>query len=403
MVFEGIHIHTGEPIRVSIRDGLIESVEKTGPAYSSDGGSSPGGEEGRGSFGGPYLCPGFIDLQLNGFAGIDYSDPRLGTADIETVIRAVGASGTTRHLATVITGSGSSIAKSCVAIAKARRESPLAREAIPGIHIEGPYISPHDGPRGAHDRKHVRNPDYEEFREWQDAAEGSIRILTLAPEAEGALDFIRKIAAEGVIASIGHTAASPETIRAAVAAGARLSTHLGNGSAAQVPRLRNYIWSQLAADELSASVIADGFHLPDDVLRVFSRAKGLERLILISDAAYLAGAPPGRKTWGDISVEVHADGHLSLLGTEYLAGAGHLLDRGIARFAAATGASLGETVALCTLNPARLLGLSPDATDFIPGSPAFLTRFRLSPGEAALAIEACVIRGERLDRPRSRA
>jgi N-acetylglucosamine-6-phosphate deacetylase len=240
----------------------------------------------------------------------------------------------------------------------------------------------------------VRNPDYEEFREWQEAAEGAIRIVTLAPETEGAIDFIAKLSAEGVIASIGHTATSQEAISAAVAAGARLSTHLGNGSNALIPRLRNYIWNQLAEDRLSASIIADGFHLPDDVLKIFARAKGLERLILVSDVAFLAGSPPGTYNWGDIEVEVNRDGHLSLKGTEFLAGAGHLLDRCIARFADATKASLAQTISLCTLNPARLIGLPQEMIEFVPGTPACLTKFRPACDKGKLTIETCVISGE---------
>ena len=256
MIYEGIEVYTNERIRVHTSDDRIEAVERLASRGKPDAGIPDPS----------YLCPGFIDLQINGFAGIDYSSKGLGRPEIENVIRALGSSGTVRHLATVITGSRDRITESCASIARARRESPLARTAIAGIHIEGPYISPLDGPRGAHDKKHVRNPDYEEFREWQEAADGAIRIVTLAPETEGAIDFIAKITADGVIASIGHTAAPPEAIRAAVAAGARLSTHLGNGSAALIPRLKNYIWNQLAEDQLSASIIADGFHLPDDVL-----------------------------------------------------------------------------------------------------------------------------------------
>lgn len=387
-VYEGIHIHSAELIRVHTANGRIVTVERLAANVAPDV---------AGAGGWPWLCPGFIDLQLNGFAGIDYSAPGLGTVEIETVIRAVAASGTARHLATIITGPRDRITRNCAAIARARRESPLAAIAIAGIHVEGPYISTVDGPRGAHDRTHVRNPDYGEFREWQDAAEGAIRIVTLAPETEGALEFIEKITADGVVASIGHTQAPAEAIRAAVAAGARLSTHLGNGSSGMLPRLKNYIYNQLADDRLAASIIADGFHLPDDVLRVFSRAKGMERLILVSDAAFLAGSAPGVRTWGDISVEVHADGHLSLAGTEFLAGAGHLLDRCIARFAAAAGATLPETVALCTLNPARLIGLPRETTEFVPGSPACLTQFRpAGPGADAIEIDACVIAGETL-------
>lgn len=384
MIYEGIQVHTNEMIRVHIKSDRIEAVERL--AIGNKTGAEPSNAS--------YLCPGFIDLQINGFAGIDYSSKGLVRQEIEKVIRALGSSGTVRHLATIITGSRAGITESCTAIARARRESPLARTAIAGIHIEGPYISPLDGPRGAHDKKHVRNPDYEEFREWQEASEGAIRIVTLAPETDGAIDFIAKITADGVIASIGHTAAPREAIRAAVAAGARLSTHLGNGSNALIPRLKNYIWNQLAEDRLSASIIADGFHLPDDVLKTSSRAKGLERLILVSDVAFLAGSPPGTYNWGDTVVEVNRDGHLSLKGTEFLAGAGHLLDRCIARFADATKASLAQTIGLCTVNPARLIGLPRETTEFVPGTPACLTKFRPARDEGKLAIETCVISGE---------
>lgn len=381
MIYEGVHIGTGEFIRVHVVDNRIGAVERLAKDRAATGEL-------------PYLCPGFIDLQINGYAGIDYSSPGLSTAEIETMARAIGASGTVRHLATVITGARKNIAASCAAIAKARRESDLAGTAIAGVHIEGPFIASEDGPRGAHDKKYVRKPDYDEFREWQEAAEGAIRIVTLAPETEGALDFIERITADGIIASIGHTGASPQTIRDAVASGARLSTHLGNGSHSVLPRLKNYLWEQLGEDRLNASIIADGFHLPDAVLRVFARAKGKERLILVSDAAFLAGSPPGLRRWGDISVEINPDGHLSLAGTEFLAGAGHLLDRCVARFAAATGATLPETVALCTINPARLIGLPQEAVDFVPGSPACLTQFRGSSGSGNLEIETCVIAGE---------
>jgi len=381
MIYEGIHFRTGEPVRIEVKGGRIGAMEKVSTE------SAAAGEL-------PYLCPGFIDLQINGYAGIDYSSQGLSAAEIETMARAIGASGTVRHLATIITGARKNIRASCAAIAAARRESVLAGTAIAGIHVEGPFIASEDGPRGAHDRKYIRKPDYDEFREWQEAAEGAIRIVTLAPETEGALDFIERITADGIVASIGHTGASPQTIRDAVSAGARLSTHLGNGSHGVLPRLKNYLWEQLGEDRLNASIIADGFHLPDAVLRVFSRAKGMGRLILVSDAAFLAGSPPGVRSWGDISVEINPDGHLSLAGTEFLAGAGHLLDRCVARFAAATGATLPETVALCTINPARLIGLPREAIDFIPGSPASLAQFRRPRDSQNLEIETCVIAGE---------
>ncbi len=175
-----------------------------------------------------------------------------------------------------------------------------------------------------------------------------------------------------MVPAIGHTDAGPETVRKAVAAGAKLSTHLGNGSRATLPRLSNFLWEQLACDSLHASIINDGFHLPASVLRVMERAKGQERLILISDASPIGGLTPGVHKWGKMRVNVDEDGRLGLAGTPYLAGAGHLLDWDIPRFMQAAGVTLIEAVKLATINPRRFLGLaeggaacSIEATDFI--------------------------------------
>jgi N-acetylglucosamine-6-phosphate deacetylase len=387
----GIDCATGRPIRLRIEAGSVSSVDDLVP--------SP--DPGMSSL--PFICPGFFDLQLNGYAGIDYSDPRLAADGVEAaaermsaLVRAVARSGTTRHVATIITGAADTITANCAAIAGAVRGSPLLSTAVAGIHVEGPFISAQDGPRGAHDPHHVRDPSWDEFRRWQDAAEGLIRVVTLAPERDGAIELIERLADAGVVAAIGHTAATQRQIQDAIAAGARLSTHLGNGSHAVLPRLKNYIWEQLGSDALWASIIADGFHLPPAVIRTMARAKGFDRLVLISDAAYLAGAAPGIHRWGETVVEVHRDGHLGVAGTDFLAGAGHLLDHDIACFIAATGASVPEAVALCTVNPVRLLGLPASMATLAPGAPATLSVFRFNLGAARLAIETCVVAGEEL-------
>jgi N-acetylglucosamine-6-phosphate deacetylase len=243
----------------------------------------------------------------------------------------------------------------------------------------------------------VRDPDPGEFREWQAAARGNIKIVTLAPERAGAIAFIENLRREGVIPAIGHTAASPEIVRDAVAAGARLSTHLGNGSHANLPRLRNYLWEQLARDELCAGVICDGFHLPPAVVKTIYRVKGPQRTILVSDAALLGGYKSGLYKWGRLDVEVFPDGHLGLPGTTLLAGAAHLLDWDIPRFCEFTGASLGEAIRLCTENPARLLEPEENASPLGAGSPANLTIF--SPPEkpgGPLRIHEVFRRGRRV-------
>jgi N-acetylglucosamine-6-phosphate deacetylase len=271
---------------------------------------------------------------------------------------------------------------------------PSVRAGIPGFHLEGPFISPVDGPLGAHDKKYVLPPDFSLFQEWQKAARGLIKYITLAPELPGALDFIRQAVQAGVKVSIGHTAASPEEIQAAIEAGASCSTHLGNGSHAQMPRLKNYIWEQMSADSLWAGIICDGFHLPRPVVKAISRAKQPARLILVSDVSCLGGNKPGLYKWGDLDVEVFADGHLGIPGTSILAGAAHFLDWDIPHYMEFTGASLRETLALCTIQPARFLGLDTAEYEGIaPGNPANLTLFDFAPGDKRLGIRRTFLAG----------
>lgn len=376
-VLEGIWVFTGQPIRVEADGAEIVSVSEAADPYGRL----------------PFLAPGLFDLQVNGLRGVDYSSSELKIDQVDRVVEALSQSGTTRHLPTIITSPRGRIVANLALLEQARARSPRIAAAIPGYHIEGPFISAEEGPRGAHSRRHVRLPDFDEFQEWQEAAAGRVRIVTLAPELPGAIPFIERVARTGVVVAIGHSAATPETIRDAVSAGARMSTHLGNGSHAVLPRLSNYLWEQLAADELSAGIICDGYHLPDPVVKVFARAKGLERLILVSDVAIHAGRAPGVYPWQDATVEVHPDGHLGLHGTEYLAGAGHLLDRGVARFIRATGVSPADAVRLCTVQPDRLLGGGmPDLPR--PGDRADLMLFHYRPGDDSLTVLSTLRSGE---------
>ncbi|MBN1836087.1 MAG: amidohydrolase family protein [Spirochaetales bacterium] len=374
----GVWVYTGKGVSLSIRGERVVAVR---PCPLPPGA--------------PYLSPGFLDGQVNGYAGMDYNAPQLDPKHVAGIVAVLAASGTTRHLPTFVTAPGEKIRAGLRTLSLALETDPQLAAAVPGVHIEGPYICAEDGPRGAHDARYVRDPDFGEFMSWQEAAGGRIRIVTLAPERKGALEFIERVSGQGVIAAIGHCACAPERVREAVEAGALLSTHLGNGSHPLIPRLRNYIWEQLAEDRLWAGIIADGFHLPPAVLKVFLRVKGLGRLLLVSDAAALGGHRPGLHKWGAIDVQVFEDGHLGVAGTEILAGAGHLLDRGVAQFVRATGCSIGEAVRLCTLNPARLLGApeQPSSADPTPGMAADLVQFRWSPGAEALVVDKTLFRG----------
>jgi N-acetylglucosamine-6-phosphate deacetylase len=227
-----------------------------------------------------------------------------------------------------------------------------------GIHLEGPFISSLDGYRGAHPAGAVRDPDWDEFQRLQEAAGGRIILLTLAPERAGAIAFIRRAVAAGVTVALGHTAADGNTIRAAVDAGARLSTHLGNGIASPLPRHPNPIWEQAADDRLFATFIADGHHLDAATLRVLYRAKS-PRAILVSDASPLAGLPPG--TYGPWAVD--PSGKIVVAGTAYLAGSNQALEVGLNTLLRATGCTLDEAFRTVATAPALLLGRLPITLD----------------------------------------
>jgi N-acetylglucosamine-6-phosphate deacetylase len=300
--------------------------------------------------------PGFVDIQVNGFAGVDFNAPGLSADQIRPAISALRATGVTRFLPTLITGPLDRFA-SC-----ARVLVELNEPAIAGIHMEGPYISPIDGPRGAHPRAHCRSASRVDFDRRQEAAAGRIVLVTLAPEVPGALDLIEHLVASGVRVAIGHSDASPKAIHDAVSAGATLSTHLGNGCAAMLPRHPNVLWEQLAADPLWASVIVDGHHLPSATVKVITRVKTPRRCILVTDAMAAAGCPPGAYRIGDVDVEVGTDRRVSLRGTPFLAGSALTLPEAIGNVVRFTGLPIEAVGAMASTVPAEYLGMRPSGS-----------------------------------------
>lgn len=354
----------GQAVRVTVEGGLVTALERVT--------DDPGGT---------WISPGWMDIQINGYAG---HDPNAASADASTtaaMVRALWPKGVSGSCITICTESETHILGNLRAIVAACYADPLVAASVVGIHVEGPHISTQDGPRGAHPLRHVRPPDIAEYRRWQEAAGGRIRIITLSPEYEEAIPYIRAIVADGVVASIGHTNATGDQIRAAVDAGARWSTHLGNGAHAVIRRHPNYIWDQLAEDRLSAGFIFDGHHLPPAVMKTVLRAKGVERTVLVSDAVSIAGLPPGRYTLFDGGeVELLASGRLELAGTPFLAGAVTALPTCIANAVRYAGATLSEAIRLVTANPSRLLGLPMAAgrESLRTGIAANLTMYRRS-------------------------
>jgi N-acetylglucosamine-6-phosphate deacetylase len=307
---------------------------------------------------GLWVGPGWVDVQVNGFAGVDANDPATAPDAYARMTAALRARGVTRFLPTVITADLPRMAACLRAASDALAAEPTVADAVPGLHLEGPFLSPEDGARGAHAAAFVRPADTAVFDDLQAAAGGRIRILTLAPEVPGALELIAHAAGQGVVVALGHTNADAATIAAAVEAGARLSTHLGNGTAALLPRHDNVIWNQLGEPRLTASAIFDGHHLPPAVMRVFVAVKGPEGLVLTSDAVALAGMAPGvyRQPVGG-EVELQPNGRLTLRGTPYLAGSASSLADGVAHAVRDAGAAVEDAWTMASATPARLLGL----------------------------------------------
>jgi N-acetylglucosamine-6-phosphate deacetylase len=341
------------------------------------------------------IAPGWIDLQVNGFAGVDYNSPGSSHEQIARSIRRMFACGVTRFFPTVITGSPESMSAALSNLANAK-ESIGEGTAMEAFHLEGPYISPEDGPRGAHPARWVRPPDLGEFQRFQEAAHGNIRLVTLAPEWTDAPRFIEKIVEKGVVASIGHTRASASQIADAVSAGATLSTHLGNGADAVLPRHPNYLWEQLAEDRLAASFIVDGFHLPPSFLNVALRAKGLERSLLVTDAVMPAGCDPGPYRLGEVDVELHADGSVRLAGGTRLAGSALTMDQAIANVMRTAGLSLSQAVTLATRNPARVGRVASRQRGLNPGDRADLVQFRVDEATGQIVILETFLAGQRV-------
>lgn len=296
MEINGLDYRTGQPIRLEVDGSVLAGVF---PLLSV---STPENL--------PYIAPGLIDLQVNGYAGIDFNTLPITENAVKQLTQRLWQEGVTEFFPTVITNSETNIAEVLRQIVRACKANGEVEQSVAGIHLEGPFISPDDGPRGAHDRAFVIAPDFDLLLRWQDCAEGKIRLITISPEWPDSSSFIERCVNAGVRVAIGHTAATDKQIQEAVAAGASLSTHLGNAAHQMLPRRTNYIWEQLAEENLWASLIADGFHLSDAVLKVFLKVKD-GKCFLISDSTQFAGMQPGlyKSSIGG-EVELAEDGRL---------------------------------------------------------------------------------------------
>lgn len=378
MKCNGIDIVAAAPVELSFTN-LINGVE---PLLSTPGELL-------------FVSPGWIDLQVNGFAGVDYNSPFASREQIAASIREMFKTGVTRFFPTVITGSPDNMLGALHNLASAK-EVIAEGPAMEAFHVEGPFISPQDGPRGAHPAAWVRPPDLDEFQRFQEAARGNIRLITLSPEWDRAPQFIESVVAQGVVVSIGHTAATGEQIASAVSAGATLCTHLGNGAHPVLPRHPNYIWEQLADDRLAASFIVDGIHLPNSFLKAALRAKGLDRSILVTDAVMPTGCVPGAYKLGDVDVELHDDGSVRMLGGKRLAGSALRMDQAICNVVELTGVSLRDAITMATRNPARAGRIASRQRGLNPGERADLVFFRYGGSGKNIEVAETYMNGSRV-------
>ncbi len=377
-IVEGIHYYTGQPVQVIIEDGKIGEI-RTVAALESD----------RQVF----IAPGFFDNQVNGFAGVSFSfgGSDLTAEGIEKATKALWKEGVTTYLPTLTTNSSEVLLNNFALLAKAV-ESENLRGSIPGFHLEGPYINPEDGYRGAHPRRFVKLPDWEEFMEFFEASGEHILQVTVAPEMEGALDFITKCSRKGILVALGHHNANTEIVTAAIDRGAKIATHLGNGAANMINRHRNPFWPQLADERLHISIICDSFHLLPEEIKTFYKVKGTGKTIITSDVTSYAALEPGEYTTqtGE-TIELTEDGMLRYPAQNVLYGSASAMTKGVGYVMKVTGCSLADAVQMASTNQANLFGLRDRGT-LEPGKRADIILFQMDNSE--VKIDKTYVKGK---------
>ncbi len=376
---EGMHYLTGKPVQVKIENGKIVSVKEIKKLKDADKAV--------------FIAPGFFDNQVNGFAGVSFAfgESDLTAEGIEKATRELWKFGVTTYLPTLTTNSREVLEKNFSLLAEAVN-NPRLLGAIPGFHLEGPYINPADGFRGAHPKQFVRLPDWNEFQALNKAAGGKILQVTLAPEIEGAQDFIKNCRNNRIIVAAGHHNANREQLDEAVQNGVRISTHLGNGCANMINRHNNPLWPQLSNDSLWISIICDGFHLLPEEIRVFYKTKGVAKTIITSDVTSYAALPPGvYKTQTGETIELTHEGKLHYPEQQVLYGSASPITKGVGNIMKVTGCSLAEAIQMASTNPAKLYNLN-DRGMLEPGKRADLILFTVD--DFVIDIQKTIVNGE---------
>lgn len=299
----------------------------------------------------------WVDLQINGYGGVDFNAPGLTVEKVEAVTERLEADGTCGYLPTIVTGNPETTIDTLRVIAAARKKSARCERNILGVHLEGPFISAEPGAVGTHPIEWVAKPSMDLFGRFQDACGGLVRLVTVAAEIPGMPEFVKQLSAQGVVVSLGHQmAASPDDIKPCIDAGAKAFTHLGNGIPNMIPRHNNIIFTALAEDRASVMFIPDGHHLPDTMLKVYTRAVPLKRLIAVSDAQYPAGMPPGEYDVCGAHARLEPNGLLWNPSRNCLVGATTPMAAMMRLLQDRIGLSSDECIAIGRDNPRSLIG-----------------------------------------------
>ena len=305
------------------------------------------------------MKPGWIDLQVNGYAGVNFNADGLTEEAVREVTERLEADGTAGYLPTFVTLDPELLIRSARTIVAARKKYAVCERNILGFFFEGPFISDKPGAVGAHAPEWVQKPSVELFNRFQDASEGLIRMVNVAAEIPGMPEFVRALSEQGVTVSLGHQMAkSPADIEPCIAAGAKAFTHLGNGIPNEINRHENIVNTALVEDRATVMFIPDGHHLPDTMLKLYTRAVPIDRLVAVSDAQYPAGMPPGVYPVGGLDAVLEPDGLLWYPPRKCLVGATTPMSRMMTLLQDRIGLTESECLKIGRDNPRALIGLS---------------------------------------------
>ena len=362
------HQPTRRPVRLTWTAGRITALE---PADVNPPGDL-------------WLAPPLVDLQVNGFAGVDFQQDDLTADELLRAVRGLRAAGCARFLLTLVTDEWTRLMARLRRVRKLRGETPELAAAIAGWHVEGPFLSAEPGFCGAHDASVMCDPKPEHIRQLREVTGNDPVLLTLSPERGNAFAAVELAASLGIKVSLGHTNASADQLRQAIQRGASAFTHLGNGCPRELDRHDNILWRVFELEGLKVSLIPDGIHVSSALFRLIHRELPADSIFYVSDAMAAAGAAPGRHRLGRLELEVGEDQIVRYPGRTSFAGSALRPVDGVFRAAEMLGVPWQDAWTRFSKIPAELMGLNPGLN---PGDPADFCLVEVTPENQLLNLK----------------